>query len=60
MPTLFMFKDAVQVEKVDNQYVESAEQNLGFIQLPPLFDSRQFTIVTWSSFLVRFFMVYFD
>ena len=48
MPTLFMFKDAVQVEKVDNQYVETAEQNLGFIQLPPLFDSRQFTIVTWS------------
>ena len=47
-PTLFMFKDAVQVEKVDNQYVETAEQNLGFIQLPPLFDSRQFTIVTWS------------
>ena len=48
MPTLFMFKDAVQVENVDNQYVETAEQNLGFIQLPPLFDSRQFTIVTWS------------
>ena len=48
MPTLFMFKDAIQVEKVDNQYVEAAEQNLGFIQLPPLFDSRQFTIVTWS------------
>ena len=48
MPTIFMFKDAVQVEKVDNQYVETAEQNLGFIQLPPLFDSRQFTIVTWS------------
>lgn len=48
MPTLFMFKDAIQVEKVDNQYVETAEQNLGFIQLPPLFDSRQFTIVTWS------------
>lgn len=48
MPTLFMFKDAVQVEKVDKQYVETAEQNLGFVQLPPLFDSRQFTIVTWS------------
>ena len=48
MPTLFMFKDAVQVENIDNQYVETAEQNLGFIQLPPLFDSRQFTIVTWS------------
>ena len=48
MPTLFMFKDAIQVEKVDNQYVEAAEQNLGFVQLPPLFDSRQFTIVTWS------------
>ena len=48
MPTLFMFKDAVQVENIDKQYVETAEQNLGFIQLPPLFDSRQFTIVTWS------------
>ena len=48
MPTLFMFKDAVQVENIDNEYVETAEQNLGFIQLPPLFDSRQFTIVTWS------------
>ena len=48
MPTLFMFKDAVQVEKVDNQYVETAEQNLGFVELPPLFNSLQFTIVTWS------------
>ncbi|WP_431029626.1 c-type cytochrome biogenesis protein CcsB [Lysinibacillus sp. LZ02] len=49
MPTLFMFEDAVQVEKnADGQYVETTEQNLGFIQLPPLFDSRQFTIVSWS------------
>ncbi|MFF5993567.1 c-type cytochrome biogenesis protein CcsB [Lysinibacillus sp. KU-BSD001] len=49
MPTLFMFEDAVQVEKnADGQYVETTEQNLGVIQLPPLFDSRQFTIVSWS------------
>lgn len=50
MPTIFNFKDAVQVEKVKDSktYVEAAEQNLGLIQLPPLFDARQFTIVTWS------------
>ena len=50
MPTIFNFKDAVQVEKVEGgkTYVETAEQNLGLVQLPPLFDARQFTIVTWS------------
>ncbi|MER1999048.1 MAG: c-type cytochrome biogenesis protein CcsB [Lysinibacillus sp.] len=50
MPTIFNFKDAVQVEKAEDgkTYVATAEQNLGLIQLPPLFDARQFTIVTWS------------
>lgn len=50
MPTIFMFKDAVQVEKSEDgkSYVETSEQNLGLVQLPSLFDSRQFTIVTWS------------
>jgi len=49
MPTIFLFEGAVQVEKEDgNTYAETAEQNLGFVELPPLFDSRQFTIVTWS------------
>ena len=50
MPTIFNFKDAVQVEKAEDgkTYIETAEQNLGPIQLPPLLDARQFTIVTWS------------
>lgn len=50
MPTIFVYDDAVQVEKAKDgkTYVETAEQELGLIQLPPLFNSRQFTIVTWS------------
>lgn len=48
MPTIFLFKDAVVVEKEDNKWVETGEEPGGIIQLPPLFDSRQFTVVTWS------------
>ena len=52
MPTIFNFKDAIQVEKSEDgkTYVETAEQELGLIQLPLVLDARQFTIVTWSIF----------
>lgn len=53
MPTLFLFEDAVIVEKEENEkgkmvWVETGEEVGSAVQLPPLFNSLQFTTVTWS------------
>lgn len=53
MPPIFVFKDAVVVEKQQNEqgnmvWVEVDEAVGGLVELPPLFDSGQFTVVTWS------------
>lgn len=53
MPTLFLFEDAVVVEQEKNEkgnlvWVETGEEVGSAVQLPPLFNSSQFTTVTWS------------
>lgn len=53
MPTLFLYEDAVVVEHQKNEkgnmvWVETGEDVGSAVQLPPLFNSSQFTTVTWS------------
>lgn len=53
MPTLFLYEDAVVVDQQEDEkgnkvWVETGEEVGSAIQLPPLFNSSQFTIVTWS------------